>query len=51
MSQVVLLILAVAGMLIGGGVLVISIPVAVVRRYKEDSAVDAGTLFPKSDKK
>ena len=51
LSQFLLLILTVAGMFIGGGVLLISLPVVVLRRYKEDKAVDAGALFPKSDKK
>ena len=45
-SQLVLLILALAGILIGGGVLLISLPVMVVRRYKEDKAVDAARCFP-----
>jgi hypothetical protein len=51
LSQVVLLVLALAGSLVGGAVLLVSLPAAIVRRYKEDIAGDAGTLFPKSDKK
>jgi hypothetical protein len=51
LSQVVLLILALAGSLVGGAVLLVSLPTVIVRRYKEDIAGDAGTLFPKSDKK
>jgi hypothetical protein len=50
--QLVLLILALAEILIGGGTLLISLPVVIVRAYKKDNAaVDAGTLFPESDKK
>ena len=50
LSQLVLLILALAGSLVGGAVLLVSLPAVIVRRYKEDIAGDAGTLFPKSDK-
>jgi hypothetical protein len=49
--QVVLLILALAGIIIGGPVLLISLPVMVGRRYKEYKAGDIASLFPKSDKK
>ena len=51
LSQLVLLIFALAGSLVGGAVLLISFPAVIVRRYKEDMASDAGTLFPRSDKK
>ncbi len=51
LSQLVLLILASGGMLIGGAVLLVSLPVVIVRRYKENIADDVGTLFPKSNKK
>jgi hypothetical protein len=51
LRQLLLLILASAGMLIGGGVLLVSLPVVIARRYKENIAGDVGTLFPKSDKK
>jgi hypothetical protein len=51
LSQLVLLILALAGSLVGGAVLLVSLPAVMVRKYKEDIAGDAGTLFPKSDKK
>jgi hypothetical protein len=47
----VLLILALAGSLVGGAILLVSLPAVIVRRYKEDIAGDAGALFPKSDKK
>jgi hypothetical protein len=50
-SQIVLLILAVAGILVGGGVLLISLPVVLVRRHKEYKAGDVGSLFPESNKK
>jgi hypothetical protein len=50
-SQLVLLILAFAGIAIGGGILLISLPAVIVRRYKENRFGDAGSLFPKSDKK
>jgi len=50
-SQVVFLILALGGILIGGAVLLVSLPGVLVRRYKENIADDVGTLFPKSDKK
>ena len=50
LSQLVLLILALAGSLVGGAVLLVSLPAVIVRRYKEDIAGNAGTLFPKSDK-
>jgi sugar phosphate permease len=48
--QVVLLILALAGIIIGGPVLLISLSV-MGRRYKEYKAGDIASLFPKSDKK
>jgi hypothetical protein len=51
MSQLVLLLLALAGVVIGGPVLLISLPMMVIRGYKEPIAGDAGSLFPKSDKK
>jgi hypothetical protein len=51
LSQLVLLILASGGMLVGGAVLLVSLPVVIVRRYKENIADDVGTLFPKSNKK
>ena len=51
LRQLVLLILPSAGMLIGGGVLVVLLPVVIPRRFKENIAGDVGTLFPKSDKK
>jgi hypothetical protein len=51
LRQMVLLILASAAMLIGGGVLLVSLPVVIVRRDKENIADDVGTLFPKSNKK
>jgi hypothetical protein len=51
MSQLVLFLLALAGIVIGGPVLLISLPVMVVRRHKEPIAGDFGSLFPKSDKK
>ena len=51
MSQLVLFILALAGILIGGGVLLISIPAVVVRRYKENKAGDVRSAFPKLDKR
>jgi len=51
LSQLVLLILALSGSLIGGAILLVSLPAVIVRRHKEDITGDAGTLFPKSDKK
>jgi hypothetical protein len=50
-SQVVFLILALGGILIGGAVLLVSLPGVLVRRYKEHKVGDIGSLFPKSDKK
>jgi hypothetical protein len=49
--QLVLLILALAGSLVGGAILLVSLPAVISWRYKEDIAGDAGALFPKSDKK
>ena len=51
LSQLVLLILALAGSMVGGAILLVSLPTVILRRYKEDIAGDAGTLFPKSNKK
>jgi hypothetical protein len=51
LSQLVLLILALGGSLVGGAVLLVSLPVVILRRSKENLAGDVGTLFPKSDKK
>jgi len=51
LSQLLVLILASGGMLIGGAVLLVSLPVVIVRRYKENIADNVGTLFPKSNKK
>jgi len=50
-SQLVLLILAFSGIVIGGGILLIALPAVIVRRYKEDRLGGVGSLFPKSDKK
>ena len=51
LSQLLVLILASGGMLIGGAVLLVSLPVVILRRHKENIAGDVGTLFPRSDKK
>jgi hypothetical protein len=51
MRQLVLLLLAVAGILIGGGIFLISLPVVVVRRYKRYKAGEVGSFFPESPKK
>jgi Zn-dependent protease with chaperone function len=51
MPQLVLLIIALSGILIGGAILFISLLVRAVRRFKEYKAGDVGSLFPKSDKK
>jgi hypothetical protein len=51
MPQLVLLIIALSGILIGGAILLISLFVMAVRRFKEYKAGDVGSLFPKSDKK
>ena len=50
-SQLVLLILAFSGIVIGGGILLIALPAVIVKRYKEDRLGGVGSLFPKSDKK
>jgi hypothetical protein len=49
--QLVLLIFALAAILIGGAVLLISLPAMLARRYKENKVGDAPSLFPKSDRK
>jgi hypothetical protein len=51
MRQLVLLVLALAGVLIGGAILLISLPMLVVQRYREHKVGDIGSLFPRSDKK
>jgi hypothetical protein len=49
--QLLLLILALAGILIGGATLLVSLPAVFARRYKEDKVGAAQSLFPKSDRK
>jgi hypothetical protein len=49
--QLLLLILALAGILIGGATLLVSLPAVLARRYKEDKVGGAQPLFPKSDRK
>jgi hypothetical protein len=50
-SQVVFLVLALGGILIGCAVLLVSLPGVLVRRYKEHRVGGVGSLFAKSDKK
>ena len=50
-SQVMFLVLALGGILIGSAVLLVSLPAVLVRRYKEHKVGDVGSLFAKSDKK
>jgi hypothetical protein len=44
MRQLVLLILALAGILIGAAVLLVSVPVIAVRRYKERKASETRSM-------
>lgn len=50
-SQVLFLVLALGGILIGCAVLLVSLPGVLVRRYKVHRVGDVGSLFAKSDKK
>lgn len=50
-SQVVFLVLALGGILIGFAVLVVSLPGVLVRRYKQRKVGDLGSIFAKPDKK
>jgi hypothetical protein len=49
--QLLLLMLALAGIPIGRATLLISLPAVFAQRCKEDKLGDAQSLFPKSDRK